>query len=351
MTKVLEILHLTCGYPRGFSLQDICLDLEAGELMVMVGPNGSGKSTLLRTLLREVPVLEGEVRLCGKPLGAYSAKSLARTMALLAPGGRIPEGMRCGEVVALGRAPHTGLFGRLGAADRSQVEAAMEMTRCRSLEREPFDRVSDGQRQLVRLARALCQQPRVLLLDEPTSFLDVRYKLRLLEILRELVRERKLAVLMSVHELDIALKAPDRVLLLEGGRQLALSSPEDLARGNQVPGLFGLSGGFVPEYACLEPAFAKGEPQVFVAGRQGALGAYRLLSRRGIPFACGVLEEGDLVCPAARVLASRVVTAAERDTLPEVLDGIRQIWLLPDADEETERWVRRCGIPVLQRGD
>ena len=181
-----------------------------------------------------------------------------------------------------------------------------------SLEREPFDRVSDGQRQLVRLARALCQQPRVLLLDEPTSFLDVRYKLRLLEILRELVRERKLAVLMSVHELDIALKAPDRVLLLKGGRQLALSSPEDLARGNQVAGLFGLSGGFVPEYACLEPAFAKGEPQVFVAGRQGALGAYRLLSRRGIPFACGVLEEGDLVCPAARVLASRVVTAAEK---------------------------------------
>jgi iron complex transport system ATP-binding protein len=231
------------------------------------------------------------------------------------------------------------------------VEAAMEMTRCRSLEQEPFDRVSDGQRQLVRLARALCQQPRVLLLDEPTSFLDVRYKLRLLKILRELVQERKLAVLMSVHELDIALKAPDRVLLLEGGRQIALTSPENLAQGNQVAGIFGLSGGFVREYACLEPAFAQGPPQVFVAGRQGALGVYRLLSRQGIPFACGVLEEGDLVCPAARVLSSRVVTTAQRDALPEVLGGVRQIWLLPDADEETKRQALRCGVPVLQKGD
>ena len=249
--SVLKAVDLTVGYGGRPVAAGISFSLEEGQILCLIGPNGSGKSTLLKTLMRRIPPLGGSVLLEGRALDGIPARELAKSCAAVLTGRPAPELMRCGEIVALGRYPYTGRLGVLSAEDRAAVQSSMELTGTACLRDEEFSRVSDGQRQRVLLARAVCQQPKLLLLDEPTSFLDIRHKLEFLFLLRELAEKRKLAVVLSLHELELAKKIPDRVLCLKDGRLDREGRPDDIFRGDYIRRLFDVDERFFSVYSKL----------------------------------------------------------------------------------------------------
>ena len=310
MSELLYTDKLSVGYGDRTVVSDIALSAEPGQILCLIGPNGAGKSTLLKTLLRLLPPAAGVVYLEGKELRTYSERELARRSAAMLTGRPEPELMKSAEVIAAGRYPYTGRLGILSEEDRRVVRESMEKVGVSELADTDFTHLSDGQRQRVLLARALCQEPRLLILDEPTSFLDIRHKLDFLQLLRELVRERQLAVVMSMHELELAQRFADRLLCIRDGRVDRAGSPEEIFSGGYIERLYGLARGSYDALAgTAEAGRMEGAPQVFVIGGGGSgIPVYRLLQRLGIPFAAGVLPENDLDTPTAKALGVQVIT-------------------------------------------
>ena len=207
-----ETKELAIGYGSAPLASGITLGAVPGQILALIGPNGAGKSTLLKTLAGQLAPLGGAVLLDGRSLTDYTGPARARKLALMLPHTRRTELTSCFEFAAAGRIPYTGRLGILSDADRQAVRDALELVGASPLAGRDFNCISDGQRQRVLLARAICQQPGVLLLDEPTSFLDVKGKIELLTILQKLAHERGLAVIVSLHELDMAQKIADAVV-------------------------------------------------------------------------------------------------------------------------------------------
>ena len=240
---ILNARKLSVGYGEKTVVADITFSAAAGQILCLIGPNGAGKSTLLKTLIRALPPLGGELLLAGRALGDYRERELARLCATVLTGKPEPELMRCEEVVAAGRYPYTGRLGILTEKDRLVVRETMEKVGITALADLDFTRISDGQRQRVLLARALCQQPRLLVLDEPTSFLDIRHKLEFLGLLRALAGERQIAVVMSMHELELAARFADTLLCIKGGRVDRAGTPADIFTGGYIDSLYGMEPG------------------------------------------------------------------------------------------------------------
>ncbi len=239
----LHVRGLCAGYDGVALVRDVSLAVRAGQVVTLIGPNGSGKSTVLKTVAGLIPAVGGEVVLEGRPLGQLSARERARSRAVLLTERRRPEYTTCGEMVAAGRYPHTGALGILGQADRDEVRAAMELVGAWDLRDKDIRRVSDGQRQRVLLARAICQRTPVLLLDEPTSHLDIRHQIDLLVVLRRLVAEREVGVLMALHELPLARAVSDWLVCVRDGRVLLEGTPDQVFGSKTMEELFDLQPG------------------------------------------------------------------------------------------------------------
>lgn len=309
---ILHTRDLAVGYGGKALIDDIALTVRPGEILTLIGPNGAGKSTILKTITRQLKPVAGAIWLDGKALSGLPERDLARTMSILMTERVDPERMTCEDVVSAGRYPYTGRLGILSAQDRAQVAAAMELVHVADLRDREFSQISDGQRQRVMLARAICQEPKVLLLDEPTSYLDVRHKLELLAILKELALNQKVAVVMTLHELDLAQKASDKILCVRQGQIDRYGTPEEIFSGGYIQQLYDIAqGSYNESFGCLELQAPSGAPQVFVIGGGGqGIATYRQLQRTGVPFAAGVLHENDLDFPVAQALATQVI--AER---------------------------------------
>lgn len=197
--------------------------------------------------------------------------------------------MTCEDVVATGRYPYTGCFGVLSKDDHKAVENAMELVKVTELRDLMFDRISDGQRQRVMLARAICQEPEILILDEPTSYLDVRHKLEFLSILQKLCRERQLTVILSLHELELAEKISDRILCVNGRAVDRIGTPEEVMTDGYITQLYGIGMGSYDEASSdMELAAPEGTPQVFVIAGAGSGRKFTGVCReRGSPLSPG----------------------------------------------------------------
>ena len=233
--------ELAIGYGKTPLLSDICLGVQPGQILTLIGPNGAGKSTLLRTLAGQLAPMGGTVLLAGKDLTAYTGTERAKKLALMAPHSRRMELTTCFDFVSAGRYPYTGRLGILSAEDRQQVHRALELVGAAHLADRDFNRISDGQRQRILLARALCQQPEVILLDEPTSFLDIKGKIELLTILKELAHTGQLAVILSLHELELAEKIADTVVCVSPGGVSGVLTPEQAFQPENIRTLYGLT--------------------------------------------------------------------------------------------------------------
>ena len=302
--------NMTVGYGKTPLIRQIGIHVRAGEIVTLIGPNGAGKSTILRSVIRRLGLLEGTVYLDGMPMKGMGEREIAKRMSILMTERIHPELMNCEDVVGTGRYPYTGRMGILTAEDRGKVREAMELVHAWDLASRDFSQISDGQKQRILLARAICQDPSVIVLDEPTSFLDIRHKLELLTILKDLVRRKKVAVLMSLHELDLAQKLSDYIVCVNGEYIERCGTPEEIFTSSYITGLYGITkGSYYAEFGCLEMEPVKGKPQVFVIGGNGSgIPVYRRLQRMGIPFAAGILHENDVDYPIARALASQVIS-------------------------------------------
>ena len=238
MTDIIRCENLTIGYNKKPLIKDINIAVKRGEIVTLIGPNGAGKSTLLKSLSRQLEPIEGSVYLDDKKLSEMSGSDLSKKVAILFTDRIKGEMMNCYDVVATGRYPYTGYFGVLGAKDREVIENTMKLVKVDDLCDKDFKKISDGQRQRIMLARALCQEPEIVLLDEPTSFLDIRHKLEFLSILEQMKEDKKLTVIMSVHELDIAEKISDRVLCLKGDKVDRFDKPEEIFTDDYIRKLY-----------------------------------------------------------------------------------------------------------------
>ena len=223
---MLELRSVSWANGRGFSVQEVSLALAPGRVAALMGPNGAGKSTLLRLMTGDFTPDRGEALLGGVPLQRIPRRQFARQVAVIRQERSFTFPMTCMELVLTGRTPYLGFLGRTGSAEREMAVAALERTGALPLANAPFEEVSGGKKQRVMLARALMQEPRVLLLDEAFSAMDARQSVRAMRLIRELARERGIAVLCILHDVHIAHAFADRIVLLEEGR-IADDGPAD----------------------------------------------------------------------------------------------------------------------------
>ena len=241
MKYSVETNALAIGYGKAALARDIALGAAKGQVLALIGPNGAGKSTLLKTLAGQLAPLGGAVLLDGQELAHIPGNARAQKLALMLPHTRRTELTTCFEFAAAGRIPYTGRLGILSAEDKKQIQNALELVGAAHLANRDFNCVSDGQRQRILLARAVCQQPQVLLLDEPTSFLDIKGKIELLTILQKLAHEQQLAVIVTLHELDMAQKIADAVVCVSPHGVSAPMSPAQAFARENIKALYGLT--------------------------------------------------------------------------------------------------------------
>ncbi len=238
----LELREVTARYPHGprgeAPLSDASLAVEPAELVVVLGPNGAGKSTLLRVMAGTLAPERGEARLFGEPLTALDRREVARRVAVVAQREEVSFSFAVREVVMMGRAPHQGGWMQPTKADEAVVDEALARCDLLALSDRPVSELSGGEQKRVAIARALAQKPRVLLLDEPSAFLDVRHEIALYDLLAEEVARDELACVVVMHDLNVAAQYASRAVLLKSGRIVAQGKVEEVMTYGRLKEVF-----------------------------------------------------------------------------------------------------------------
>lgn len=236
----MAVRDVTAGYHGQVVLDGLRFDVPRGGILVLIGPNGAGKSTVLKTLSRALQPMQGTVTLDGRDLQRFSGEALAREVAVMLTDRAKPELMTVRDVVSLGRYPYTGRLGRLDAEDEARVRDAMEAMDVMALRERDFRELSDGQKQRALLARALAQDPKLLILDEPTGYLDIHYKLQLLRVLRAKARTG-MTIVASLHEIELARLLADQLLTVKDGHAEHIGTAEEIFREEIIAPLYDIS--------------------------------------------------------------------------------------------------------------
>lgn len=236
----MAVRDVMAGYHGKVVLDGLSFEVPRGGILVLIGPNGAGKSTVLKTLSRALEPMQGTVTLDGRDLQRYSGEALAREIAVMLTDRAKPELMTVRDVVSLGRYPYTGRLGRLDAEDEARVKDAMEAMDVMALRERDFRELSDGQKQRALLARALAQDPKLLILDEPTGYLDIHYKLQLLRVLRAKA-QAGMTIVASLHEIELARLLADQLLTVKDGHAQHIGTPEEIFREEIIAPLYDIS--------------------------------------------------------------------------------------------------------------
>jgi iron complex transport system ATP-binding protein len=239
MSPAVLVKHLRVSYGRQSVLRDLSLEVPEGVFFIIIGPNSSGKTTLLRAIAGAVPPQQGQVELWGTPVEHFSKKKLARLVAVVPQ--RVPTDIpfTVQEVVLMGRSPHVGWLGLEQARDLELATEAMTFTNVAHLARRPLPQLSGGELQRVIIARAICQQPRLILMDEPTAALDPAHQVNIMDLMAELQRERGLTVIMISHDLNLAAMYGEQLLLLKAGKVVQGGRPAEVLTYEQLEKAYG----------------------------------------------------------------------------------------------------------------
>jgi iron complex transport system ATP-binding protein len=222
-------------------LRDVSLSLASGEVVGLIGPNGAGKSTLIKVIAKVWKATNGHIELCGQPLAQYKSREIARLIGQVGQSNVLDAAFGVREVVLMGRNPYLGRFEIEKPRDREIAEEAMRATNITDLAERSITTLSGGERQRVFLARALAQEPNILLLDEPTSNLDIRHQIEILTTVQRLAHQRGLAVLIAIHDLSLAARFCDRLMLLHTGQVIAEGAPENVLVADHLASAFGVT--------------------------------------------------------------------------------------------------------------
>ncbi|MBM9538659.1 ABC transporter ATP-binding protein [Desulfobulbus alkaliphilus] len=307
---ILSARDLSVGYNKTPVLSGLDFDCEAGQFISLLGPNGAGKTTLLRTLSRHLAPLAGAITLHNKSLDTLPAMDLARTMAVVLTDKIVPPLFTVFEFVTLGRYPHTDYLGRLNSEDQKIVTQSLAAVHALDLAGRPFSDLSDGERQKVLVARALAQEPFLLLLDEPTIHLDLKHRVEVMAILRDLCRDKGITVIASLHDVDVAAKVSDQVALIKDGGLLDWGAPEAVLTPEAVSGLYDFSKAeFNRHLGGIELRGEGNRGRAFVVAGMGTGSlVYRMLAKKGFAIATGVVHTNDLDYYVAQSLGADCIT-------------------------------------------
>ncbi|MBD9388058.1 ABC transporter ATP-binding protein [Agrobacterium sp. AGB01] len=264
-TYSLAATKLSAGYGDSVILNDLDLVVPHGKITVIVGANACGKSTLLRTMSRLITPRAGHVLLDGKSIHKMPSRELAKVMGLLPQSPIAPEGIMVADLVSRGRHPHQGIFARWTSADDEAVATALIATKTVELAERPIDELSGGQRQRVWIAMALAQQTEILLLDEPTTFLDISHQIEVLDLLTDLNQSRGTTIVMVLHDLNLAARYADHLVAMAGGRLHITGKPEEVLTEDNVRQVFGLESRII-----TDPT--SGRPLMLPMGRHQMIG-------------------------------------------------------------------------------
>lgn len=332
---LLKTINLSVGYQKKPVVEHIDLNIYPGQMVALLGANGAGKSTLLKTVANLLKPIQGEIYIKGKPLGSISAQSLSKILAVV-----LTERLNVGfltafEVVAMGRYPHTGFLGKLSDNDKEKVWKCLKTVNAESLSGRYLNELSDGEKQKVLLARALAQEPELIILDEPTSHLDIRHKMEIMNILKQLSREQGIAVLFSLHETDLALKNCDIAVLIKKDRVVYNGAPEAMETKNVIADLYGIEQkGYDASFGMIEMT-NENQPTVFVVGGGAkATGVFRMLTRHNIGFSTGVLHENDTDFLIAKTIGVHTISEKPFSEIGE------------DAFKMAEKHMEKCAYVI-----
>ncbi len=246
--------NLTVGYDKKIVLENVSLEVKSGKIVVLIGPNGAGKSTILKTVAGLIEPLSGEVLIGDETLKNMELNDRARRMASMITSKTRTEYITVSQVVAGGRYPYTGLLGKLSAEDVEAINEALHIVGAYENKDEDFGKLSDGQRQRVLLARAIAQKPQYMILDEPTSFLDIGYKLNFVETLKALSHNQGMGILMSLHELELAAKVADLVVCVSRDGQIdRIDTPKQVFNTTYIEQLFDVKPGLLGDVYNFRP--------------------------------------------------------------------------------------------------
>ena len=251
---MIQLVNLSTGYrARSHKAEyvvarDVTATLQPGQLTCLLGPNGAGKSTLLRTMAAFQPPLSGHIELDGQRLDSYTPREVATRIGIVLTERPDVRGMTVRDLVSMGRSPYTGFWGKLSANDQTLVNEAITLVGIDNLSHRSVHTLSDGERQKVMIAKVLAQQTPIVLLDEPTAFLDFPSKAEVMLLLRRMAHEMGKTVLLSTHDLEMALQTADNLWLLAPDQGMVIGSPDTLAANGTLPRFFQGPGiAFVPE--------------------------------------------------------------------------------------------------------
>ncbi len=236
----MQIDGVSAGYGKNIIVGNVNVLVKPGEILSLIGPNGGGKSTLLKSISGQLDLVAGSVYLGKNSLKDISSKELAKEMSIVTTDKVKPQHMTCRDVVMAGRIPFTAGFGLFREEDRKAADRAIELLKIEKFAGKQFSDLSDGQKQRTLIARAICQSPSYLIMDEPTSYLDIKHRMELMDVLKGLAGEG-ITIVMSIHELDLALSVSDRVLMIYDDGRCCCKTPEEVCFGGLIKDLFDLS--------------------------------------------------------------------------------------------------------------
>lgn len=253
-STAVHVKDVSVGYGERTVLDTLNVDIKRGAVTSIVGPNGCGKSTLLRTMSRLLNPTKGEIVLDGKSIHDIPTRKLATQLGLLPQTPIAPDGIVVADLVGRGRTPHQGILGRWSQQDYDIVAEALETTGISDLAERSIDELSGGQRQRVWIAMALAQRTDTLLLDEPTTYLDVKHQLDVLDLLTELNRDRGTTIVMVLHDLNLAARYSDELVAVSGGKVFAHGHPREVITKENVKSVFGIDSVIITDPVSDQPA-------------------------------------------------------------------------------------------------
>ncbi|MGI5064622.1 ABC transporter ATP-binding protein [Treponema putidum] len=303
--ELFKLKKLDVGYGSTIIIGNVEVELEQGQILCLMGPNGSGKSTIIKTITQHIKKLGGKVFIGEKDIEKLNNIEQAKKISVVLTDRISPHLMTAEEIVATGRYPHTNKFGKMTEADYIAVDDAIKIVDGEALKHKEFLSLSDGEKQRIMIARAICQEADLMILDEPTSFLDIRYKIDLLGILRTLARERNKIIILSLHELDLIPKIADKILLILDKNNYLYGVPEEIISDKSICKAFDIkNGSYNTLLGNIELARRDTFCKIFVVGGEGrGIPVYRLLNKYEISFNSGILFENDLDTPIAKSLS------------------------------------------------
>lgn len=309
MNSLIKTENLNVGYNGRVVISDVQLKAMKGQVICLLGPNGAGKSTILRTLSGLLAPVDGTVYVEGQDIRSIKKKDIAQKMSLVLTDQVKPTLMTVYSLVSMGRAPYTNFLGRLSEEDHAIIASAMKTVGVEHLANRYYTELSDGEKQKVMIARALVQEPELIVLDEPTSHLDIRHKVEVVRILQLLANEKGITCILSLHDIDLAIKGCQTVLLVSGGKIAAMGMPEEIIRDGMLQSLYGIHGAVYNELLGAVELRGGERNDVFIAAGCGTgIKLYRALARRGLGITSGVLHRDDIDYAVAKTVCQTAVS-------------------------------------------